>query len=125
MAWDVPQGPDGYADANFLRRNLKPGDLLFWENTYRPERQPPITHVMIFLGTNDKGQWLMAGSQSSRGGEHNRPPRDGGPDVYVFRPSQPCGGYTTCLDWVHHHGRFCAFGRPLEADRSKLSVADD
>ncbi len=122
-AWDVPQGPDGYADANFLRRNLKPGDLLFWENTYRPERQPPITHVMIFLGTNDKGQWLMAGSQSSRGGEHNR--RDGGPDVYVFRPSQPCGGYTTWLGLVHHHGRFCAFGRPLEADRSKLSVADD
>ena len=65
-------------------RNLKPGDLLFWENTYRPERQPPITHVMVFLGTNDKGQWIMAGSQSSHGGEHNR--RNGGPDIYVFRP---------------------------------------
>ena len=31
------------ADCNYLRSNLKPGDLLFWENTYRPERQPPIT----------------------------------------------------------------------------------
>ena len=120
-AWDVPQTPEGFADGNFLRRNLKPGDLLFWENTYRPERQPPITHVMVFLGTNDKGQWIMAGSQSSRGGEHNR--RNGGPDIYVFKPSQPCGGYTTWLGLVHHQGRFCAFGRPLEADRSKLSVA--
>jgi cell wall-associated NlpC family hydrolase len=122
-AWDVPQAADGYADANYLRRNLKPGDLLFWENTYRPERQPPITHVMVYLGTNDKGQWIMAGSQSSRGGEHNR--RNGGPDVYVFRPSQPCGGYTTWMGLVHHRGRFCAFGRPLEADPTKLSVAEN
>ena len=120
-AWDVPQNSMGFADTNFLRQNLKPGDLLFWENTYRPERQPPITHVMVFLGTNAQGQWIMAGSQNSRGGEHNR--RNGGPDIYVFRPSQPCGGYTTWLGMVHHHGRFCAFGRPLEADRSKLSVA--
>ncbi|MCE0523250.1 MAG: LysM peptidoglycan-binding domain-containing protein [Methylacidiphilales bacterium] len=122
-AWDVPQTTDGWADDNYLRRNLRPGDLLFWENTYRPERQPPITHVMIFLGTNDKGQWIMAGSQTSRGGEHNR--RNGGPDIYVFRPSQPCGGYTTWLGLVHHKGRFCAFGRPLEADPSKLAVAEN
>ncbi len=120
-AWDVPPGTDGWADTNFLRQNLKPGDLLFWENTYRPERQPPITHVMVFLGTNDKGQWIMAGSQSSRGGEHNR--RNGGPDIYVFNPGKPCGGYTTWLGLVHHQGRFCAYGRPLEADKSKLSVA--
>jgi LysM repeat protein len=120
-AWDVPQTSGGLADSNFLRQNLKPGDLLFWENTYRPERQPPITHVMIFLGTNDKGQWIMAGSQSTRGGEHNR--SNGGPDIYVFRPSQPCGGYSTWLGLVHHQGRFCAFGRPLEADPAKLAVA--
>jgi len=120
-AWDVPQTAGGWADCNFLRRNLKPGDLLFWENTYRPERQPPITHVMVFLGTNDKGQWIMAGSQTSRGGEHNR--SNGGPDIYVFRPSEPCGGYSTWLGLVHHQGRFCAFGRPLEADPAKLAVA--
>jgi LysM repeat protein len=122
-AWDAPQTADGWADTNYLRQNLKPGDLLFWENTYRPERQPPITHVMVFLGTNERGQWIMAGSQTSRGGEHNR--RNGGPDIYVFRPSQPCGGYTTWLGLVHHQGRFCAFGRPLEADRSKLAVAEN
>jgi len=118
-AWDVPQDEYGLPDVAYLQRNLKPGDLLFWENTYRPERQPPITHVMVFLGTNERGQWIMAGSQSS-GGEHNR--RDGGPDIYIFRPSQPCGGYTSWF--VHHRGRFCAFGRPLEADPSKLAVND-
>jgi LysM repeat protein/cell wall-associated NlpC family hydrolase len=120
-AWDVPQADNGFADCNFLRENLKPGDLLFWENTYAPERQPPITHVMIFLGANDKGEWIMAGSQTSRGGEHNR--RNGGPDIYIFNPTKPCGGYTTWLGLVHHQGRFCAYGRPLEADRSKLAVA--
>jgi cell wall-associated NlpC family hydrolase len=120
-AWDVPQAADGYADTSYLRENLKPGDLLFWENTYRPERQPPITHVMVYLGTDDKGKWLMAGSQSSRGGLHNR--RGGGPDIYVFDPHKPSGGYTTWLGLIRHKGRFCAYGRPLEADPSKLSVA--
>jgi cell wall-associated NlpC family hydrolase len=120
-AWDVPTVASGFADCNFLRSNLKPGDLLFWENTYKPDRQPPITHVMIFLGTNAKGQWIMAGSQSSHGGEFN--PRRNGPDVYVFDPTRPSGGYTTWLGLVHHKGRFCAFGRPLEADVKKLSVA--
>jgi cell wall-associated NlpC family hydrolase len=118
-AWDVPTTDFGLPDVTYLQHNLKPGDLLFWENTYRPERSPPITHVMVFLGTNERGQWIMAGSQSS-GGEHNR--RDGGPDVYVFRPSQPCGGYTSWF--VHHRGRFCAFGRPLEADPSKFALND-
>jgi cell wall-associated NlpC family hydrolase len=120
-AWDVPQTASGFADCNYLRANLKPGDLLFWENTYRPERQPPITHVMVFLGTNARGEWIMAGSQSSRGGEHNRP--HGGPDIYVFDPTRPCGGYSTWMGLVHHQGRFCAFGRPLEADKAKLAVA--
>ncbi len=119
-AWDVPQLASGFADCNFLRRNLKPGDLLFWENTYRPERQPPITHVMIFLGTNGRGDWIMAGSQSSRGGEHNR--RHGGPDIYVFNPTRPCGGYTTWMGLVHHQGPFLrlrppAGGRQVEAGR--------
>jgi LysM repeat protein/cell wall-associated NlpC family hydrolase len=120
-AWDVPQLANGFADCNYLRQNLRPGDLLFWENTYKPERQPPITHVMVFLGTNARGEWIMAGSQTSRGGEHNR--RDGGPDIYVFDPTKPCGGYSTWMGLVHHQGRFCAYGRPLEADRNKLAVA--
>jgi cell wall-associated NlpC family hydrolase len=121
-AWDVPKTDYGLPDVAYLQQNLKPGDLLFWENTYKPERSPPITHVMVFLGTNERGQWIMAGSQSSRGGEHNR--RDGGPDVYVFRPSQPCGGWSSWFGLGRHVGRFCAFGRPLEADPSKFALND-
>ncbi len=119
-AWDVPMTGSGFADTSFLRSNLKPGDLLFWENTYRPERQPPITHVMIYLGSDARGRWLMAGSQGSKG-FYNR--RHSGPDVYVFDPTRAVGGYTTWLGLVHHRGRFVAYGRPLEADVSKLSVA--
>ena len=122
-AWDVPQAANGFADVAYLRDNLKVGDLLFWENTYRPERQPPITHVMVFLGTNEKGQWIMVGSQSSRSGLHAR--RGGGPDIYVFDPQKSSGGYTTWLGLVRHQGRFCAFGRPLEANPAKLSVASN
>src|SRR5437773_1157568 len=29
---------------------LKPGDLLFWRGTYNIDRDPPITHTMIYLG---------------------------------------------------------------------------
>lgn len=120
-AWNVPMTSRGFADCNFLRSNLKPGDLLFWENTYRPERQPPITHVMIFLGTDSRGRWLMAGSQSGHHGFYN--PHRNGPDVYVFDPTQYSGGYTTWMGLVHHHGRFVAYGRPLEADVKKLTIA--
>jgi cell wall-associated NlpC family hydrolase len=83
------------------RSKLRPGDLLFWENTYRPKRKPPITHVMVYLGRNADGSMRMAGSQGSRG-----------VDIYTFRPETPYGGYTWFL-WFKRHGRFAAFGRPL------------
>lgn len=35
---------------SFELANLQPGDLLFWTGTYKIERDPPITHVMIYLG---------------------------------------------------------------------------
>ncbi|MCX7124699.1 MAG: NlpC/P60 family protein, partial [Gammaproteobacteria bacterium] len=41
---------------------LKPGDLLFWTGTYRTNRKPPITHVMLYLGKNKNNEPLMFGS---------------------------------------------------------------
>ena len=43
--------------------DLKPGDLLFWRGTYNIERDPPITHAMIYLG-REKGtnQRIMVGA---------------------------------------------------------------
>jgi peptidoglycan DL-endopeptidase CwlO len=46
---------------------LKPGDLLFWSGTYNIDRDPPITHTMIYLG-REKGtnKRVMIGSSDGR-----------------------------------------------------------
>ena len=48
--------------------DLKPGDLLFWTGTYStPGRTPPISHVMIYLGTmKSDGRAVMYGASSGR-----------------------------------------------------------
>jgi cell wall-associated NlpC family hydrolase len=54
------------ADTFELSR-LKPGDLLFWSGTYHVNRDPPITHVMIYLGTNRQtGRRVMLGASEGR-----------------------------------------------------------
>jgi cell wall-associated NlpC family hydrolase len=46
---------------------LKPGDLLFWTGTYAVERDPPVTHVMIYLGINrHTGRRVMVGASEGR-----------------------------------------------------------
>lgn len=46
---------------------LAAGDLLFWTGTYSIERDPPITHAMIYLG-REKGtnQRIMVGASDGR-----------------------------------------------------------
>jgi cell wall-associated NlpC family hydrolase len=46
---------------------LKPGDLLFWSGTYNIDRDPPITHTMIYLG-REKGtkKRIMIGASDGR-----------------------------------------------------------
>lgn len=85
-----------------LRRILRPGDVLFWEHTYRPRRKPPVTHVMIYAGTTPDGTMQMVGSQGSRG-----------PNVYSFRPDRRMGGYRWFLGLLKRSGRFVAFARPM------------
>ena len=87
-------------DARQLAQSLRPGDLLFWEHTYRPQRNHPVTHVMVYLGTDARGRLLMAGSQSSRG-----------PDVYRLDPAQSYGGYGGLAGLFRREGRLIAFGR--------------
>lgn len=52
---------------SFELDELKPGDLLFWTGTYAIERDPPITHAMIYLGRK-KGshQRIMVGASDGR-----------------------------------------------------------
>jgi hypothetical protein len=46
---------------------LQPGDLLFWTGTYHVDRDPPVTHVMIYLGTNRAtGRRVMVGASEGR-----------------------------------------------------------
>ncbi|HEY2101827.1 MAG TPA: NlpC/P60 family protein [Chthoniobacterales bacterium] len=56
-----------HKDDSFELENLKPGDLLFWTGTYSIERDPPITHAMIYLGREKKtGARVMVGSSDGR-----------------------------------------------------------
>jgi hypothetical protein len=58
----VSSNPD-----TFELARLKPGDLLFWSGTYHVVRDPPVTHVMIYLGLNRAtGRRLMMGASEGR-----------------------------------------------------------
>jgi len=48
--------------------DLRPGDLLFWEGTYDAgDRDPPISHVMIYLGRlREDGRGVVFGASSGR-----------------------------------------------------------
>lgn len=54
-------------DDTFELSELTPGDLLFWTGTYSIERDPPITHAMIYLG-REKGsnKRIMIGASDGR-----------------------------------------------------------
>jgi peptidoglycan DL-endopeptidase CwlO len=52
---------------SFEFRDLKPGDLLFWSGTYQIDREIPITHVMIYLGTEKlTDRPVMVGASDGR-----------------------------------------------------------
>ena len=46
---------------------LKPGDLLFWRGTYNIDRDPPVTHTMIYLGREKRTKKrVMIGASDGR-----------------------------------------------------------
>ena len=52
---------------SFEFNDLKPGDLLFWGGTYNIDRDPPITHTMIYLGREKRtNKRVMIGSSDGR-----------------------------------------------------------
>lgn len=69
-------------------RGLRPGDLLFWEGTYDVKRNPPISHVMVYLGREKStGAPVMAGASDGR--RYRGIKRDG---VSVFDFTLPKAG---------------------------------
>lgn len=73
----------------FEMDELRPGDLLFWTGTYTVDRDPPITHTMIYLGV-EKGtnKRIMVGASDGR--TYNGKPR-WGVSVFDFKmpPANP------------------------------------
>lgn len=51
---------------SFEFSHLHPGDLLFWSGTYAIDRDPNVTHVMLYLGKNKAGRPLMVGASDGR-----------------------------------------------------------
>ena len=52
---------------SFELDELLPGDLLFWIGTYATDHDPPVTHTMIYLGTEkSSGAKIMIGSSDGR-----------------------------------------------------------
>ena len=51
---------------SFEFSHLNPGDLLFWNGTYAIDRNPNVTHVMLYIGKNKAGELLMLGASDGR-----------------------------------------------------------
>ena len=77
-------------------KGLKPGDLLFWKDTYNANRSPNVTHVMIYMGKDARtGKHFMFGARGSRAsGLHGNP-------VDVFEFDYP---------FTEGRGKFIAYG---------------
>jgi cell wall-associated NlpC family hydrolase len=57
----------GHSDDTFELDDLKPGDLLFWSGTYVVDRDPDITHTMIYLGREKaNNRRVMVGASDGR-----------------------------------------------------------
>lgn len=57
----------GRSQDTFELDALKPGDLLFWAGTYNVDRDPAITHTMLYLGREKTtNQRVMIGASDGR-----------------------------------------------------------
>jgi cell wall-associated NlpC family hydrolase len=94
----------GHSDDTFELDALKPGDLLFWSGTYHVDRDPSITHTMIYLG-REKGnnQRIMVGASDGR--TYKGQSRFG-VSVFDFKVSHPVSKSTDGLSPV-----FVGYGR--------------
>ena len=90
----------GTPETSWWTKRLQPGDLLFWEHTYKPKRHPPVTHVMVYLGCDENGVPLMAGAQNSRG-----------VNIYKLQPRVAYGGHGGFLGLFKKKGKLVAYGR--------------
>jgi hypothetical protein len=97
---------------------LKPGDLMFWTGTYEIERDPPVTHVMIYLGKEKgTGKRVMVGA--SEGRSYAGKPRAG---YSVFHFSLP--GFPLPKGREKNGSRFIGYGKIPGLEKIELPPPD-
>ncbi len=87
---------------SFEFQDLRPGDLLFWTNTTaQTDRDPAVTHVMIYLGRQKSdGRRVMAGSSDGR--TYDGVPRFGVSVFDFLLPKE--GGTARFIGYAHLPG---------------------
>jgi peptidoglycan DL-endopeptidase CwlO len=89
---------------SFELDELKPGDLLFWSGTYSVERDPPVTHTMIYLGKEKKsGKPIMVGASDGRTYDGEK---QFGVSVFDFKTARAEGATSS-----GNHPRFVGYGK--------------
>lgn len=109
-----PRREDGKIDLVALRKQLKTGDLLFWTNTHSgipKDRNPPVSHVMIYIGRNSEG--IMKAGGANTFGKGERVLR-GGVDIYTFDPEQKMGCVKDQKGNCVVNSEFIGFGSPIK-----------
>lgn len=108
----TPVGPEGKIDSGLLNKKLKSGDILFWTNTHNDIPagwDPPISHVMIYLGKSKTGKQLMFGAGTFGVGKNTK---NGGIDIYPFDPEMRLGCVKNKKKECIRNSEFFGFGKP-------------
>lgn len=117
--------------ATFELDDLRPGDLLFWTGTYAANHDPPVTHAMLYLGTEKgtKGR-VMVGSSDGRS---YRGKSRWGVSVFDFMMPRPdpgnpekrvtFAGYAR-IPGLRDNGAISAKEEPAALDSRKLRIMD-
>ncbi len=111
---------NGTTTESFEFGELRPGDLLFWVNSTRDgktDRNPPVTHVMIYLGNRaSDGHPVVAGASDGRTYEGQRM---SGVSVFDFK-LPAAGSQARFIGYAHLPGEpVPAAPEPLKAPPKK------
>lgn len=88
----------GRGEDSFEFDELLPGDLLFWTGTYSTKNDPPISHVMLYLGTEKStGGRVMVGASDGRS---YRGQRRNGVSVFDFKMPRAAASGDSQSDFV-------------------------
>jgi hypothetical protein len=108
----TPKTAEGKIDTSLLRKKLKIGDLMFWINTHNDipkEWDPPIGHVMVFMGRSKTGKLTMFGAGTFGKGKRTQ---SGGVDFYHFDPEDSLGCIKDNIKNCIKESEFIGFGKP-------------